>query len=171
MGLIARLFGKNRAQPDMHALWHLVVAQARQPDWYARLGLADSQAGRFDAVSLVLAVVLIRMEQSPEMRAPMARLTELFVSDMDGQLRQEGVGDLGVGKRMAKLMSALGGRIDAYREGLAASDPAVLTDAVRRNMTLHDESTSAALADAVRALAARLAGSSDTDLLEGKIPQ
>ena len=94
MGLLARLLGKSGSAPDMRALWHQVVALARQPQWYARLGIADSLAGRFDAVTMVLALVLIRMETVTALRAPMARLTELFVSDMDGQLRQEGVGEL-----------------------------------------------------------------------------
>lgn len=169
MSLIARLLGKNRPEPEMQALWQQVIALARQPDWYARLGLTDSLAGRFDGLSMVLALVLIRMEGNPGLRAPMARLTELFVTDMDGQLRQEGVGDLGVGKRIAKLMSALGGRIEAYRQGLAASDPAVLADAVRRNMTLREGADCQDIAAAMRALAARLAASSDADLLDGRI--
>lgn len=169
MGLLARLLGKSGTAPDMRALWHQVVALAREPQWYARLGITDSLAGRFDAVTMVLALVLIRMETSAALRAPMARLTELFVSDMDGQLRQEGVGDLVVGKRMGKLMSALGGRIEAYRSGLAAEDPAVLVQAIGRNVTLVEGSEPAPMADAIRTLSARLGATSDADLLAGRI--
>ena len=122
MGLFARLFGNLRDEPEQRALWQRVVAIARDPAWYAERGIADTMPGRFDALSMVLALVLLRMEGNPDLHAPSARLTEHFIADMDGQLRQEGVGDLVVGKRITKLMSVLAGRIEACREGLAASD-------------------------------------------------
>jgi cytochrome b pre-mRNA-processing protein 3 len=109
------------------------------------------------------------METEPALRAATARLTELFVSDMDGQLRQEGVGDLVVGKRMGKLVSALGGRIEAYRNGFAAGDALVLAQAVERNVTLVEGANPAELADAMRALAARLGATGSADLLAGRI--
>lgn len=170
MGLIARLFGRNQ---DEHAavrpLWAEAVRIARTREWYARGGIADTVPGRFDALSLAMALILLRMEQSEALKAEPARLTELFVTEMDGTLRQQGVGDLVVGKRVAKLMSALGGRIEAYREGLAASDPAVLEGAVRRNVTLTDTGDAAWLAAEVRGLAAALAKTDDQALLAGRI--
>ena len=170
MGLIARLLGRKA---DDHAavrpLWAEAVRIARTPDWYARGGIADTIPGRFDALSLVMALILLRMERSDALRAEPARLTELFVTEMDGTLRQQGVGDLVVGKRVGKLMSALGGRIEAYREGLAAADNAVLEDALRRNVTLTEQGDAAWLAAEVRRLAATLAQADDAALLAGRI--
>ena len=143
MGLIARLLGRKA---DDHAavrpLWAEAVRIARTPDWYARGGIADTIPGRFDALSLVMALILLRMERSDALRAEPARLTELFVTEMDGTLRQQGVGDLVVGKRVGKLMSALGGRIEAYRgrpagsqhRGMRGARPAVR---YRRDPFLH----------------------------------
>jgi cytochrome b pre-mRNA-processing protein 3 len=171
MGLIARLLGAEREQPALRALWQRVVTIARDPAWYATRGIADSMAGRFDALSMVLALVMLRMEGDPALRAPSSRLTEHFIADMDGQLRQEGVGDLVVGKRITKLMSALAGRIEACREGLSARDPAVLEDAVRRNVTLLDGADPAPVAAALRALAGQLQALPYAALLAGEIGQ
>lgn len=170
MGLIARLFGRKE---DDHAavrpLWAEAVRIARTAEWYARGGIADTIPGRFDALSLVMALILLRMERSDALKAEPARLTELFVTEMDGTLRQQGVGDLVVGKRVGKLMSALGGRIEAYRAGLATSEAAVLEDALRRNVTLTEQGDAAWLAAEVRRLAAALAQTDDAALLAGRI--
>lgn len=171
MGVFARLFGSEREEPELRELWLRVVAIARDPAWYAERGIADTMAGRFDALSMVLALVLLRMEGNLALRAPSSRLTEQFIADMDGQLRQEGVGDLVVGKRIAKLMSALAGRIGACREGLSASDPAVLEGAVRRNVTLLEHADPAPVAAALRALADQLQALPDEALLAGQIGQ
>ena len=74
-----------------------------------------------------------------------------------------------VGKHMGKLVAALGGRITAYREGLDSGDPAVLEDAVRRNVTLLEAAGPAAAARRLRGLWADLAGTPMDRLLEGDI--
>ncbi|MBU6267200.1 MAG: hypothetical protein KGN34_06655 [Sphingomonadales bacterium] len=142
---------------------------AREKPWYAVHGLSDSVPGRFDAITLVLALVLLRMEREPELAALSALLTELFVTDMDGQLRESGVGDLVVGKHVGKLMGVLGGRIGAYREALAQPDDTALTQALERNLSLNEGGDRAALAAAVRALAGRLAATPAPALLAGAI--
>jgi cytochrome b pre-mRNA-processing protein 3 len=169
MGLFARLFGNEREAPEMAALWRRMVAIARDPAWYSERGVIDSMAGRFDALSMVLALVLLRMEGSPALRQPSSRLTELFIADMDGQLRQEGFGDPVVGKRITQLMSVLAGRIQACREGFGASDPMVLESAVQRNVTLLDHAGPAPVAAALRELWARLQALPDAALLAGEL--
>lgn len=170
MSLISRLFG-NRT--DEHAgvrpLWHRIIELAREKRWYADLGLADSIAGRFDAVTLVLALAMLRMEREPALARSTTLLAELFVTDMDGQLRQSGVGDLVVGKHMGRLMSVLGGRIGAYREALAREDDAALSAALARNLTLADAMAAPALSAAVRALAKRFDATSAEALLAARI--
>ena len=170
MSLLARLLG---TQPDpreaLRPLWHRVVEIAREPQWYAKGGVADTVAGRFDAITLVLSLVMLRMDGHETLKAPSARLTELFVDDMDGQLRQSGVGDLVVGKRMGKLVGALGGRIDALREALAKEGDAALVAAIERNVTLNEQADTAAIAAELRVMAATLAATSDEDLLAGRI--
>lgn len=169
MSLLSRLVGKHTdPRAEVRPLWHRVVEIAREKPWYASFGVADTVAGRFDAVTLVLALVMLRMERGGALITPSVHLTELFVDDMDGQLRQSGVGDLVVGKRMGKLMSVLGGRLGALREALPLGDEA-LAEVLGRNMTLNDGADRIALAAHVRALAEQLDAVSDQDLLNASI--
>jgi cytochrome b pre-mRNA-processing protein 3 len=108
-----------RSEPDpreaRRPLWQAVIAAARAPHWYAEGGVPDTLDGRFDMVSLVMALVLHRIDDDPEQALAAVQLTELFVSDMDGQMRQIGFGDMVVGKQVGRMMGALGGRLGAYR--------------------------------------------------------
>ena len=171
MSLLARLF---RSQPDpreaLRPLWHRVVEIARLPHWYTHGGIADTVPGRFDALVLVTSLVLLRMERDPALCARTALLTELFVSDLDGQLREFGVGDLVVGKRMGKLMSVLGGRLEAYRAALAAEGDEALRAAVERNVTLIEGADPSAVANEMRFIEGKLASLDGGELLAGKIP-
>ena len=169
MALLERLLGRKPAEIELRPLWHRVVEIAREPQWYAPGGIADSLPGRFDAITIVLSLMLLRMEASEPVRGHTARLTELFVADMDGQLRQSGVGDVVMGKHMGRLMSALGGRIDAFRAGLAAPDDAVLAAAIERNITMIKGGDTAAVVRTMRVLAADLAQTEDAALLAGTI--
>ena len=169
MALFDRLLGRKPDETNLRPLWHRVVEIAREPQWYAAGGIADSVPGRFDAITIVLSLVLLRMEASEPVRGHTARLTELFVADMDGQLRQSGVGDVVMGKHMGRLMSALGGRIDAVRAALAQGKDDALAAAIERNITLIDGADTAAVGSAMRELAATLAESDDAALLAGTI--
>jgi cytochrome b pre-mRNA-processing protein 3 len=134
MNLFNRLLRPSPSLPARRPLWHAVVAEARDKRWYRDLGVADTVEGRFDMITLVLAVVLLRIEREGDNASSVA-LTELFIDDMDSQLRQSGVGDLMVGKHVGKLMATLGGRIGALREALPLGD-AKLAEAVGRNCSL-----------------------------------
>ena len=167
MTLLKRLFTPARDPREaMRPLWTRVIALAREPEWYRDCGVADSLEGRFDMVSTVLALVLLRMERAPALAARAAPLTEIFVEEMDGQLRQSGVGDLMVGKQIGRLMAVLGGRMAAYRAALAVGG-AELEQAVHRNVTLADADRAGATAERLRALAARLDATGDENLLAG----
>jgi cytochrome b pre-mRNA-processing protein 3 len=172
--LLSRLFGRSGLlgrQDDLalvRPLWHRVVEIAREKAWYADYGVADTVPGRFDAITLVLALVLLRMEREEALIEPSVRLTELFVEDMDGQLRQSGVGDLVVGKHIGRLMGTLGGRLGALREALPQGD-AALREVVARNVTLVDGGDPAGVAQAARQLVETLAATSTEDLMAARI--
>ena len=150
-------------------LWHRTVELARDPRWYAEGGVADTVAGRFDAITLVLCAVLLRMEREPPLVAPSVLLTELFVDDMDGQLRQSGVGDLVVGKHIGKLVSSLGGRLGALREALSEPGDEALVAAVDRNVSLGDKGNPPKVAALLRGFAGALDAASAEDLLAARI--
>ena len=132
MSLLNKLFARENPNLVMKPLYDGVVAAGRQTNWYERGEVPDTLDGRFDMIAAILSVVLIRLEQDPACKKETAWLTELFVSDMDGQLRQIGIGDMIVGKHIGKMMGALGGRLGAYRDALTAQ--ADLGDALVRNL-------------------------------------
>jgi len=123
------LFGETRE--EALPLYNAVVVRGRQDHWYVEGAVPDTVDGRFDMIAAVLVIILLRLEQDPAAAALQAHLTERFVDDMDGQLRQMGIGDIIVGKHIGKMMSMLGGRLGAYRTALAAGD---LTPALVRNL-------------------------------------
>lgn len=127
-----RLTRRATGQPPMDALYRAVVAIAREPRWYTAGAAPDTLDGRFDMVVLVLSLVLLRLEREPGAEAEVVALTERFIADMDGSLRQIGVGDLGVGKQVGRMVGALGGRLGAYRGVFTGNEP--LGDALTRNL-------------------------------------
>lgn len=170
MSLLSRLTrSRSDAAGDLRPLWTRVVEIAREKAWYQEGRVVDTVPGRFDAITMVLAATLLRMEREDALHAPSTRLTELFVTDMDGQLRQGGVGDLMVGKHIAKLMSTLGGRIGAIREALAQDSDAALEAAIERNVTLIEGSGPAPMAALLRALVRDLDATAAEALLAGRI--
>lgn len=117
---LGRLMGE-RPQEQL-PLYQAVVEHARAPHWYLDGAVPDTLDGRFDMVAAVLATVLLRLEQEPAGAEPGARLAERFVDDMDGQLREQGIGDIVVGKHIGRMMAMLGGRLGAMRDGWTAGD-------------------------------------------------
>lgn len=151
MSFLSRLLGTG---PDpreaVRPLWHKVVELARKPEYYADHMVADTVAGRFDMITAILCAVMVRVEAS-DMRAESALLAELFVEDMDGQLRQFGVNDVVIGKRVGRLMSVLGGRLGAYRSAFTNKDEVKLAEAIARNTTFSEGADETACSAAIAA--------------------
>ena len=167
MKLLHRLLRPAPATPPRLALWHAIVGEAREKRWYRDFGVADTVEGRFDMVTLVLAAVLLRIESEGDGASSIA-LTELFIEDMDSQLRQSGVGDLMVGKRVGQLMATLGGRIGVLRDNLPVGG-AALAEAVERNATLAEGATPAPLAQELLRFHAAIACLPFDGLLDGSL--
>ena len=116
-------------------------------------------------VSLVLALVLHRIDDDPEQGRAGVELTELFVTDMDGQMRQIGFGDMVVGKQIGRMVGALGGRLGAYRAPDGSDE---LAAALVRNLWRGQAPAAAGLAHVmaeVAALRAALAAMPVADLV------
>ena len=104
---------------------------------------------------------------SVRQRPQLASIAADFIEDMEGQLREAGIGDPTVGKKINALMESMNGRIGAYREGLR-SDPKVLVEAVRRNVTMAQPDEAEALVQRMAALHARLERTSMDQLRAGE---
>ena len=167
MGFLDRLFGR-KDRDALTPLYNAVVTEARRPAWYLEGQVPDTLDGRFDMVAAVLSLVLLRLEEEGEVgRAPSAYLTEIFVEDMDGQLRESGIGDIVVGKHIGRMMSALGGRLGAFRGAFGGGD---LDDVIVRNLYRGEAPDPAALAvvrDGLLTLDAALTATPVGEMLDG----
>jgi cytochrome b pre-mRNA-processing protein 3 len=171
LNLFRKLFSSTDERAAVAPLYAAIIAEARQPHWYLDGRVADTIDGRFDMINAVLALVLARMEGLGEAaHMPSTLLAETFVNDMDGQLRELGIGDIVVGKHIGKMMAALGGRLGAYREGFRpGGDPRA---ALLRNLYRGEDPGEAALdhvQGALVALAEQLARQTLPGLLAGQL--
>lgn len=121
------------SQRTIDAIYGMIVAQARQPGFYAGFHVPDTVDGRFDMVLLHLWMVLRMLRQGPAGEEPAQKLFDRFCTDMDDNLREMGVGDLTVPKRMQKFGEAFYGRTAAYDAALGAGHEA-LAAALNRNI-------------------------------------
>ena len=170
MGIWQRLFGNTEPRTALVPLYNAVVQTARTPAFYSEGAVPDTLDGRFDMVALVLSLVLFRLEAlGDEGAAPAALVTEVFVNDMDGQLREMGI-EYTVGKHIGKMMSALGGRLTAYRD--VRDDDKALSQALVRNVyrgTAPDDDALGFMTSSVRALDKHISAQPLSALLAGTL--
>ena len=127
--ILKRLFQRDLA--PQRSAYEAIVAAARHPVFYADWGVADTIDGRFDMITLHTFLVLDRLKGSEEVFRQ--RLVDELFSDMDRSLREMGVGDLSVGKKVRKMAEVFYGRVAAYDQALAGSRDA-LEAALARNV-------------------------------------
>lgn len=160
-GLIARLFrGADGRRRTIETLHRRINDAARAPGLYTHLAVPDTVEGRFEALCLHVILVLRRLNRLPAPAPDIAQdLVDSVFLHLDASLRELGVGDLGVSKRMKKLAAAFYGRAGAYDAALDVGDAAALRLALARNVLARDEPEAAAgLAAYVAALAEGLEG-------------
>lgn len=115
------------------ALYAKAVAQARSPIFYAEREVPDTVDGRFDLLVLHVFLLMHRLgADGRETKRLNQALFDLMFADMDRSLREMGVSDMAVGKRVKDMAHAFYGRVDAYEPAL--DDPAKLEEALARNL-------------------------------------
>ena len=118
---LSRLFSPRPAVIAGRRLYDSAAAQARQPAFYAAMGAPDSVEGRFELYTLHVALLLRRLKgQGPQAAETAQGVFDAYVKALDHALREMGVGDLSVGKKMRKLGEAFYGRVKNYDEAFAA---------------------------------------------------
>jgi cytochrome b pre-mRNA-processing protein 3 len=146
MGLLSTL----RRPPHERAgftLYGAAVAAARTPYFYTDLGVRDSVEGRLDLIHLHAALLVRRVRRDADTRGPALAqaVFDAMFSDMDVNLREMGVSDLVVGKRVRGLWEAFHGRAIAYEAALDAGDQAAMALALARNVWRAEAATPAAV--------------------------
>ena len=116
---------------SVEPLYAAIVAAARQPRFYQEMAVPDTVDGRFDMIVLHMYIVLDRLKGSNEdLRQA---LTDRFFADMDSNLREMGVGDLSVAKKVRKMAEAYFGRMAAYTDAISKGETQ-LNEAIARNV-------------------------------------
>jgi cytochrome b pre-mRNA-processing protein 3 len=136
--MIFRLFRRDPMAGTIDALYGAIVAQARRPAFYTAYGAPDTTDGRFDMVVLHVALVCRRLGRETgageAARHLSQRVFDMFCADMDHNLREMGVGDLTVPKKMRRMGEAFYGRLEVYDRALAATGDDELAIALARNV-------------------------------------
>jgi cytochrome b pre-mRNA-processing protein 3 len=159
MIMLQNLFRTRPRERLGEPLYELAVRQARQPAFYTRLGVADRIDARFELYTLHVLLLVMRLRDEGERGADAGQaLFNTYVSALDHALRELGVGDISVGKKMRKLGEAMYGRMTAYEGPLRDGDAGTLAEGLARNVFESSEPTDgAALAAYTLASRSRLA--------------
>jgi cytochrome b pre-mRNA-processing protein 3 len=135
------------------------VAAARRPLLYERLGVPDTVDGRFEMIVLHMVLLFHRLGRDGEAGKLIGQgVFDAFIPDMDRSIREMGVGDLGVPRRMKAVGRSFYGRLESYGRAIADGDRPGLSAALARNLVpTGAERSTAALAEYAFDMAARLA--------------
>ncbi|MEE8392923.1 MAG: ubiquinol-cytochrome C chaperone family protein [Rhodospirillales bacterium] len=126
--------GKGRKK-TAHKIYRAIMKKARQPEFFLHCGVDDTFDGRFDMMVIHAFLVLRRLKLDHGETAGLAQeVFDLMFVDMDQVLREMGVGDIGLGKRIKAMAEAFYGRIAVYESGLDSENDELLNGALRRNL-------------------------------------
>lgn len=170
--MIFSLFSRRR-EPVFQRLYGEIVSQARLPVFYRRYRVPDTVEGRFEMILIHLIVLFKRCEgESRETLAEAQKVLDHFFMELDKSIREMGVGDVTVPKKMRKLGEAYAGRAAAYGPALAAGDAGQLVQALARNVYhgIDDNSAAAPLATYVFCAYDALKAVPAGDILANRIP-
>jgi cytochrome b pre-mRNA-processing protein 3 len=169
--MMLSLFRKRPDREPVYAVYLAIVAQSRQPRFYADWGVPDTITGHFDMISLHLALLFRRLRaETPEVRAFSQAVFDLFFKDMDRSLREMGAGDLAVPKKIQKMGAMFYGLLDSIADALDRKDPAAIEGVLRRNLSGPGDLTgAAALAQYLLAESARLDGQPVDAIVAGRL--
>lgn len=130
--MFALLKRKKPYEQEALSLFGRVYAQSRSPVFFEKLEIPDTTEGRFDVLTMHMFMVMHRLKHSGAGQALSQALFDVAFSDIDRGFREIGVGDMGIPKRMKKMMLGFNGSIHAYEQALL--DGKNIKEALRRNI-------------------------------------
>ena len=171
--VLGQLFRQRTETDPVSQAYEHLVAQSRLPVLYTAFAVPDTVIGRFDMIALHAFLVFHRLKShDAKAEAFCQTLFDHMFTDMDRSLREMGVGDLSVGKKVKALARGFYGRVVAYERALAAPGDSELQNTLMRNVYPLAEpppSAVAGMVDYVRRQAAALADQPVADFLAGRV--
>lgn len=166
-------FFRKRENPSVYEVYNKIVEQARRPHFYAALRVPDTIDGRYDLIMLHAILVFYRLgkEKDEKASAFSQEVFDLFFQDMDRNLRELGVGDVIVPKKIKKMAEMFYGRAGVYTEAIETGDHEALTRAIDRNLFADegDPVAASAIAAYMEATTESLKGETLQSLLSGNV--
>ena len=134
--MVFGLFRKRKHnQAIMTRQYETLTRASRQPVFFLDYGMPDTVMGRFEMVAIVMILFFRRTAKSPTSGQQLAQeIVDAFFQDIDHSIRELGIGDVGVPKRMKKFAGMFYGRLEAYSKAMEAGDATALAEALRRNI-------------------------------------
>ncbi len=168
------IFGLFKKKNQNHAIidrqYSTLTSMARVPFFYSDLDVPDTVMGRFEMLSIVMILFFRRTAKSDSSGQELAQeIVDAFFQDIDHSIRELGIGDQSVPKRMKKLAGMFYGRVETYAAALEGKDGEALATALRRNIYPKAEDAPAmrGLADWMISAEAALAGISEDEISRG----
>jgi len=132
---LLRIFGFKKYDESVLSLYTNIVTQSRTKSFYRLYGVPDTINGRFDLITLHMFIVLRRLKELGGEGSKLSQdLFDIMFADMDKNMREMGVGDLSVGKKVKLLATAFYGRIKAYDNGITDLNNKTLAGCLKRNL-------------------------------------
>ena len=168
--MIFSLFRKNPATEAVYAVYSAIVAQSRQPRFYAEWGIPDTVTGRFDMISLHMALLFRRLRREGAETTQFSQaVLDLFFKDMDRSLREMGAGDLAVPKKIQKMGNIFFGLMTSLNQAMDRDDRPGVEAVLVRNVFADATPHAAALAEYLFAEAAQLAAQPAAAIRSGRL--
>tara|TARA_R110002072_G_scaffold5008_3_gene33861 strand:+ start:703 stop:1242 length:540 start_codon:yes stop_codon:yes gene_type:complete len=153
------------------ALYQACVTHARTPELYRELNVPDTPEGRFEMISLHMAILIERLNQEGEVgRAAAQEAFDAMFRDFDGALREMAVGDLSVSKKIKALAKAFYARLDAYLPAMERGDEAGFSKVIGDQIEADPPVLTQRLASYALDQKTRLAAQEGAALLAGTAP-
>ncbi len=131
------LFKRKKLSKSAHKLFSQVIEQSRLPVFYQEFQVDDTLDGRFDVMSLHMALVLHKLDQHDDLgecKYIKRLLQETMFDNLDLTVREIGVGDMGVGKKIKAMAEAFYGSMMAYQSAMQEEDASKMSDVLHRNL-------------------------------------
>ncbi len=165
------LSAERKTAMSLHAA---VVTAARQPVLYAKGGIPDTPEGRLESIALHAFLLFRRMSGRTGWDGVGGALSDEIVADLDRSLREMGVGDMSIGKKVKKLARTFFGRFDAFWGAVNGADGADdIQGALRKSVYLDADNIDQARLDAMVSYfdgqSVHLFNVSESDVLGGRV--
>ena len=179
--MIFGYYSRNRKNREIvRTIYGQLTAAARNPHYYVDMNVPDTVMGRFEMISVMMILFLRRTGRASSPVQQLAQdVVDSFFAEIDHSIRELGVGDNSVPKRMKKLARMFYGRAETYGAALDAGDASVLAEALRRNIhpgmsgdaAAESDADMSLLAESVLSLDRELSGREEASILSGDILQ